>query len=155
MTYSRMIDLEVDVATLRRRIDALEARVYGRVDELDGPQPLFDAYSHLLLDGVQPNEESAAMLRTCILFMSPRTLLDLGRLTGDMFPWRPFLAAADLLHVTGFDMSESTTWLEDCAAALLRAQGLTMLRIEDVLRSPVGPIHLLKRFALSEGRRST
>ncbi len=153
--HNRMIDLEVDVATLRHRVGGLEARVYGRVDDAAGPQPLFDTYAHLLLDGIQPCEESAALLRTCVMLLSPRMLLDLARLTGDMFPWRPFLAAVDLLHVTGFDMSASTTWLETCAQDLLNAQGLRMLRLEDVLRSPAGPVHLLKRFALSEGRRST
>lgn len=150
-----MIDLEVDVATLRRRIDVLEARAYGRVDDLPGPQPLFDLYAHLLLDGIQPSEEMAAVLRSCLLLMSPRLLLDLARMTGDMFPWRPFLAAADLLSVTGYDMEEPTTWLEGCVQELLRAQGLRMLRIEDVLRSPAGPVHLLKKFALSERGRST
>lgn len=155
MTYNRTIDLEVDVATLRHRVGALEARMYGRIDDSSGPQPLFDTYAHLLLDGIHPCEESAALLRTCVALVSPRMLLDLARMTGDMFPWRPFLAAVDLLHVTGFDMTESTAWLETCAQDLLNAQGMKMLRIEDVLRAPTGPIHLLKSFALSESRRST
>ncbi len=155
MGHDRIIDLEVDIASLRRRFDALEARIYGRVDDLPGPQPLFDLYAHLQLDGITPSPDSAAMLRSCILLMSPRLLLDLGRLTGDMFAWRPFLGAADLLQALGHDMLEAIEWLEGCAAELLRAQGLRMLRVEDVLRSPVGPTHTLREFALSDGRRST
>lgn len=149
MRHDRMIDLEVDVATLRRRINMLEQRLYGRADDLPGPQPLFDLYAHLQLDGLTPSPDSAAMLRSCILLLSPRMLLDLGRLTGDMFPWRPFLGTADLLQTLGHDMEEAIAWLEGCADELLRAQGLGMLRIEDVVRSPVGPVTALKRFALS------
>lgn len=155
MQNHRMLDLEVDVASLRQRVGALEARLFGSVDDLPGPQPLFDLYSHLTIDGLTPSEDSAVMLRACIAIMSPRVLLDLGRMVTDPFPWRPFLAAADLLLVTGYDMQEAITRMEECAQALLKAQGLGVLRIEDVLRSPAGPVHILKRFALSETRRST
>lgn len=155
MQNPRMLDLEVDVATLKQRVGVLEGRLFGRVDDLPGPQPLFDVYSHLILDGIALTEESAAMLRSLILIMSPRILLDLGRMVNDPFPWRPFLAAADLLLVSGLDMEGSIAWLEGIATELLKAQGLGLLRIEDVLRSPAGPVHKLKRFALSETRRST
>lgn len=154
MQNSRLLDLEVDVASLRQRVGSLETRLYGRADDLPGPQPLFDLYAHLILDGITPSEESAAMLRSCILVMSPRLLLDLGRMVNDPFAWRPFLVAADVLTVMGHDMSESVSWLEDCAVALLKAQGLGVLRIEDVIRAPVGPLTKLKSFALSETRRS-
>lgn len=149
MTYSRMLDIEVDLATMRRRVDALEAHFLGSVSELSGPQPLFDTYAHLVLDGLTPGSDSAASMRSCAMLLSPRALLDLGRMTGDMFPWRPFLAALDVLKATGYDVDDALTWLEGTIQELLRAQGLSKLRIEDVLHSPVGPIHRLRRFALS------
>lgn len=149
MNHARLLDLEVDVVTLRRRLDTLEARLTGSVQDLTGPQPLFDLYAHLILDGLKPSPDSAALLRTCVMLMTPRTLLDLARLTGDMFAWRPFLSALDLLHINGHDVSEATAWLEASVQDLLRAQGLKMLRPEDLLRSPIGPIATLKRIALS------
>lgn len=149
MTNSRTIDLEVDVATLRRRLDALEVQFTGNVDGFPGPQPLFFLYSHLLLSGLQPSKDSAALMQSCALLLTPRILLDLARLTGDMFPWRPFLGALDRLQVTGHDVQAATAWVESCARDLLKAQGLGILRIEDVLRSPVGPLHNLKQIALS------
>jgi hypothetical protein len=149
MNHARLLDLEVDIVTMRRRIDALEARLTGSVQDLNGPQPLFDLYAHLVLDGLEPTPDSAALMRTCVMLMTPRTLLDLARLTGDMFSWRPFLAGLDLLHLRGYDVTEATEWLEGSVQDLLRAQGLGMLRPEDVLRSPTGPIAVLKRIALS------
>ena len=47
------------------------------------------------------------VMRSGAMWMSPRTLLDLGRMTGDMFAWRPFLAALDLLKVTGHDVDDA------------------------------------------------
>lgn len=150
MSTSRIIDLEVEVYTLRRRIGALEARIFGGVDELEGPNPLFQVYTHLQCSGVQPDEDAAALLRACTLLLTPRNLMDLGRMTGDPFPWRPFLAALDLLEVTGHDVAASSQWVQGCAEDLMRAQGLEMLRVEDVIRSPAGPLHELRRFALSK-----
>lgn len=149
MKFSRLVDLEVDVATLRRRLDALEARVTGSVNDLPGAHPVFRVYTHLLLSGLEATEESAALLRSCALLLTPRILLDLGRLTNDMFPWRPFLTALDLLELSGLEVHDAVAWVEGCAGDLLRAQGLGMLRIEDVLRSPVGPLHNMQEFALS------
>lgn len=151
MSTLRSLDLEVDLATLRRRLDALEARFLGAVDDLGGPQPLFALYSHLIFDGLSPSKESAALMQSCSLMLTPRNLLDLSRLTGDMFPWRPFLAALDLLEVTGYAVGDSVAWVEACAEDLLKAQGLGVLRLADVLRSPVGPLHELKQIALSKG----
>lgn len=150
MSSLRMLDLEVDVATMRRRIDTLETRFLGRVDDLEGPQPLFTVYSHLIFDGLTPSKETAALMQSCSLLLTPRNLLDLSRLTGDMFPWRPFLAALDLLAVTGFDIGQSAEWVEACAEDLMKAQGLGVLRVADVIRSPVGPLHELRRYALSK-----
>lgn len=150
MTTARVLELEVEVATLRRRMDSLEAKFLGAVDDLQGPQPLFAVYSHLLLDGIQPGAEAAALLSSCALLLNPRNLLDLGRMTADPFPWRPFLTALDLLEVTGHDVHDAVLWVQGCAEELLAAQGLGILRVEDVLRSPVGPLSELKRFALSE-----
>lgn len=150
MTLLRTIDLEVDLATMKKRLEALEARVLGSVDSLHGPHPLFLVYSHLLFDGLTPSKESAALMQSCALLLTPRNLLDLGRMTSDMFPWRPFLAALDLLQVTGHSVEKATEWVISCATDLLKAQGLGMLRVEDVLRSPVGPLQELKQFALSE-----
>lgn len=158
MPINRVLDLEVDVATLKQRINALEKRIYGRVDELPGPQPLFDLYTHLTLDGVQPTPETAILLRACVLTASPRLFLDLARMVNDPFPWRPFLSALDLMSVSGHDVAEATAWIEQCAEALLRAQGLRALRVEDVMRTSLGPVHELKAFALSvrkEGARGT
>jgi len=149
MNHARLLDLEVDVVTLRRRLDALEARLTGSVQDLNGPQPLFDLYSHLLLDGLEPSPDAVALLRTCVMLMTPRALLDLARLTGDMFAWRPFLSALDVMHTRGYDVTEASEWLVSSAQDLLRAQGLGMLRPEDVLRSPMGPIATMKRIALS------
>lgn len=151
MTFSRLVDLEVDVATLRRRLNTLEARVTGAVSELPGPHPLYKLYTHLLLSGLTPSEESAVLMRSCVSYLTPRSLLDLGRLTNDMFPWRPFLGALDHLHVAGYDVGDAVTWLEGCARDLLRAQGLSVLSLADVIRSPVGPLHNLQKIALSEG----
>jgi hypothetical protein len=47
-------------------------------------------------------------------------------------------------------VEKATEWVISCAMDLLKAQGLGMLRVEDVLRSPVGPLQELKQFALSE-----
>lgn len=150
MTSSRLVDLEVDVATLRRRLDAVEIRLTGSVHDLHGPQPLFGIYSHLLFNGLDLSTDTAALMQSCALLLTPRTLLDLARLTGDMFPWRPFLCALDLLEARGHDVHDAITWVEDCARDLLRAQGLGILKLEDVLRSPVGPLHNLQEIALSE-----
>lgn len=150
MSTPKVLDLEVDVATMRRRLDALEARFLGAVDDLGGPQPLFSIYSHLVLEGLSPSKESAALMQSCALLLTPRNLLDLARLTGDIFPWRPFLAALDLLEVTGHDVGESIAWVEACAEDLMKAQGLGVLRIADVLHSPVGPLHELRQYALSK-----
>lgn len=156
MSYNRLIDLEVDLATLKRRLEALEVRFLGAVDDLGGPQPLFGLYSHLLLSGLQPTTEAAALMQGVALFLTPRNLLDLARLTGDMFPWRPFLASLDLLAVTGHDVEEATAWIEACAQDLLRAQGLQDLCLEDVLRSPVGPAQELRQHAYQNtGRRNS
>lgn len=151
MTFSRLVDLEVDVATLRRRLNVLEARVTGAISELPGPHPLYKLYTHLLFSGLAPSDDAAVLMRSCVAYLTPRTLLDLGRLTNDMFPWRPFLGALDHLHVAGYDVQEATTWLEGSAQDLLRAQGLGMLTLADVMRSPVGPLHNLRKIALSEG----
>lgn len=151
MTFSRLVDLEVDVATLRRRLDTLETRISGAVGDMPGPHPAFRIYTHLLFTGIVPSLDTAALMRTCVLMLTPRTLLDLGRLTGDMFPWRPFLGALDHLQIAGFDVHEATMWLEGCATDLLRAQGLGILTVADVLRSPVGPLHNIQKIALSEG----
>lgn len=150
MTILRMIDVEVDLATLRQRLEILETRILGSIDGLDGPQPLFSIYSHLQFDGITPSQESAALMQSCSLLLTPRNLLDLGRMTDDMFPWRPFLAALDLLEATGYNVSAATKWVQRCAEQLLIAQGLGVLRVEDVLKSPVGPVQELKHFALSE-----
>lgn len=151
MTFSRLVDLEVDVATLRRRLDTLEARITGTVGDLPGPHPAFRIYTHLLLTGLVPSADSAALMRSCVLMMTPRTLLDLGRLTSDLFPWRPFLGALDQLQAAGHDVHEATTWLEECAHDLMRAQGLGILTVGDVVHSPVGPLHNVRKIALSEG----
>ncbi len=150
MSILKTLDLEVDLATMKRRLDLLEARFLGAVDDLGGPQPLFTLYTHLIFDGIQPSKETAAMMQSCSLLLTPRNLLDLTRLTGDMFPWRPFLAALDLLEATGHSVGDSVLWVEACALDLMHAQGLGALRIADVIKSPVGPLHELRRFALSK-----
>lgn len=144
MTFSRLVDLEVDVSTLKLRVDALEARLTGNIGELDRAHPLFPIYSHLLISRLERTEETAVLLRTCVMQMTPRTLLDLGRMTNDMFPWRPFLGALDQLHLDEFDVLDATEWLELCARELLRAQGLGILKLEDVVRSPTGPVHNMR-----------
>ena len=149
MSNSRVLDLEVEVATLRRRIGALEARIFGKVSDGPSAHPLFSIYSHLLCDGVTQSPESAALLRSVGLLLTPRSLLDLGRMAEDPFPWRPFLLALDLMETAGEDVHDAVEWVQGCAEELLAAQGLGMLRPADVLRSPVGPLNELHRFALS------
>lgn len=144
------IDTQVDLYTLKRRLDALESRLYGAIDDVDGPMPLFGVYSHLICDGVLPTADSAALLAACSMFLTPRKLLDLSRSTGDMFPWRPFLLALDVLDQQGFEVGHAREWLESSIQDFMRAQGLEMLSIADVLSSPTGPLHELRRFVLSE-----
>jgi len=144
------IDTQVDLYTLKKRLEALEARLYGVIDDVEGPMPLFGAYSHLICDGVLPTADSANLLSTCSMYLTPRNLLDLSRSTGDMFPWRPFLLALDVLDLRGFDVEAARVWLESSIQDFMRAQGLEMLTIADVLHSPTGPLHELRRFVLSE-----
>lgn len=149
MSTQRLLDLEVEVATLRRRLDRLEGTFTGAVDDVSGPRPLFAVYSHLICDGISCTAESAALMRSCAMLLTPRNLLDLGRMIEDPFPWRPFLLALDHLEVAGFAVDDAVEWVEECAEDLLRAQGLEMLEVEDVLRTPMGPLHELHRTALS------
>lgn len=149
MSNPRILDLEVEVATLRRRVESLEAHIFGKVSGVSGPHPLFSVYSHLLCDGAAEGPETAALLRAVALLLTPRSLLDLGRMVEDPFPWRPFLLALDSAEVAGEEVSDAVAWLHGCAEELLAAQGLGMLKPADVLRSPVGPLNELHRFALS------
>lgn len=149
MSSSRILDLEVEVATLRRRMGAVEAHIFGKVSDRPAAHPLFSIYSHLLCDGATQNPETAALLRSVGLLLTPRSLLDLGRMAEDPFPWRPFLMALDSMEASGEDVRDAVEWVHGCAEELLAAQGLGMLRPADVLRSPVGPLNELHRFALS------
>lgn len=146
------MDLEIDLASMKLRLNALEARIFGDVDSTPGPQPLFRLYSMLSLDGIEHTEEAAVLMRTCGLLMSPRIIFDLCTLTYDMFAWRPFLLALDMLSDT-YDVQQAIERVELCARAVLDAQGLQYLEIGDVIDSPVGPTANMKTYALSELRR--
>jgi hypothetical protein len=148
----RMMDLEVDIATLNQRVAALETQRFGSSDALPGPQPLFRLYAMLCLDGLDPSEEAAVLMRACALLLSPRTVFDLCTLTQDMFAWRPFLLALDMLSEE-HDVSDAIGRVEGCARAVMDAQGLHYLDIADVIHSPVGPAANMKTLALSELRK--
>jgi len=147
------MDLEVDMASLRLRLETVERRVFGDAEAVPGAQPLFRLYTLLLLDGLESREESAVLMRTCAMMMTPRLIFDLCVLTQDMFAWRPFLLTLDKLSLK-FDVQEAIERLEYCIRAVMNAQGLNRLKISDVIRSPVGPLANLKSFALSELQRS-
>ena len=149
VSSSRLLDLEIDVATLRRRVEALEAHTFGRVSSAGAPHPLFSIYAHLLCDGVTATPDSAALLRSVTLLLTPRSLLDLGRMAEDPFPWRPFLLALDHMEAAGHEVQDALSWVHGCAEELLRAQGLSALKPADVLMSPVGPLNELRQFNLS------
>jgi hypothetical protein len=147
------MDLEIDIATLKQRVDALEAQRFGSSDSLPGPQPLFRLYAMLCLDGLEPGEEAAVLMRACAMLMTPRIVFDLCTLTQDPFAWRPFLLALDMLSLN-YDVKDALARVEHCARLVMDVQGLRYVELEDVIHSPVGPAANMKTMALSEVRRS-
>lgn len=146
----KSVDYIVDLKTLERRMDLLEGRVMNSLGRLHGPQPLMRVYSEILLSGITPSKELETYMNAIVLLLSPRTLLDLCRLTHDMFAWRPFLAALDHLDTAGYEVRDATKWLEGCIRELLDAQGLRYLQIEDVVGSTHEGIERLRQICLSK-----
>jgi hypothetical protein len=147
------MDLEIDIATLKQRVDALEAQRFGISDSIPGPQPLFRLYAMLCLDGLEEDEEAATLMRACAMLMTPRIVFDLCTMTQDMFAWRPFLLALDKLSLN-YDVSDALTRVEYCARAVMNVQGLQYVDVDDVIASPVGPTANMKSLALSVARRN-
>jgi len=131
------MDLQARISDLERQMRGVETLMLGRGREdytVEGLRSLYWEACRRVRD-LAPRE--VHLWSNLIQGLTTTQLLLLGRLTGDAFPWKPFLALLDHASVQGYLVDDATEHILGRAQDLLNAQGLWLLTPADLMGTPL------------------
>ena len=130
------MELQAEVADLRRRLALVETQWFGRTRN-ETPIGLLGS---LYLDAckkVTLDEATARHWERQTYLLDVKTLLHMARLTRDPTPWKPLLGILDAYIAEGFELEVARDHLLEIAQQLLNLQGFRKIRPRDVMANPL------------------
>jgi len=127
--------IKVELAALRRRVEAMELICLGAVRKGPTKEQLVSLYieaSRAVSSGTIP-EESLRGWSNAVMLLDEESLLTLVRELGDHAPWRPFFLLMESLREGGGDIAAARAHLRAVVRSFMDGQGLALVSVHDVI----------------------
>lgn len=134
--YDSQTSILARLRDLERRVDELTPPIFGELEPEYEVGELAALYADASTGPEALTPQLANLWVSVIKKLNVTALNTLGKHVADPFPWKPFLHVLDLMHSKGFRVEDATAHLLRLAQDLLRIQGLSKLRVEDVIARP-------------------
>lgn len=131
------IELQARMGDFEARLARVEALTTGAPVRERPAQELMRLYVLASKKRREPTEEEVELWQQIIQGLGVTEFLVLAREIRDPFPWRPFLGLLDYFTHLGTDVETTTNHLVTVAERLLKAQGLSKVRVCDVVGAPL------------------
>lgn len=152
--YDPSSELRARLFDLERRIAEIEPLIHGKHRAQTNIHDLIRLYIDASLATQDMSPRGRNLWVGVVGALSVTQLFELGKHAADPFPWLPFLHVLDSYTAQGYDVENATDHLIVCATELLRSQGMSKLRVEDVVGRPGRLSDALNAYQQTKGEQN-